>query len=145
MRITTWRCLRVSAFIPKHARSTMKRFSLSRRRMSMKSSITPPRADADGAMSVFAARLAQRLQEREAEHLYRQRRILASPQAPDVRCDGRELLAFCSNDYLGLANHPEVIAAFKQGLDLYGAGSGASHLVAGHSEAHHALEEELAA
>jgi 8-amino-7-oxononanoate synthase len=54
------------------------------------------------------------------------------------------MLGFCSNDYLGLANHPEIIAAMQRGADEYGVGAGASHLVTGHSEAHHALEEELA-
>src|SRR5207253_3234610 len=50
----------------------------------------------------------------------------------------------CSNDYLGLANHPAVVAAFAEGAQRYGAGSGASHLVSGHSVAHHRLECELA-
>lgn len=59
--------------------------------------------------------------------------------------DGKQYLSFCSNDYLGLANHPDLIAAFKQAADQFGVGSGASHLVAGHSSEHHALEEELAA
>lgn len=58
--------------------------------------------------------------------------------------DGQALLSFCSNDYLGLANHPDVISALKQGADEFGVGSGAAHLVNGHSHAHHALEEELA-
>jgi 8-amino-7-oxononanoate synthase len=58
--------------------------------------------------------------------------------------DGRELLAFSSNDYLGLANHPRVVAAFQQAANQYGVGSGASHLICGHSSEHHALEEELA-
>jgi len=93
----------------------------------------------------FNERLQIRLHEREVAQLYRRRRVLEGPQAPQVQVEGRELLAFCSNDYLGLATHPAVIAAFKQGVDRYGAGSGASHLVAGHSHAHHALEEELAA
>ena len=66
------------------------------------------------------------------------------PRGRRPRVDGRDLLAFCSNDYLGLANHPEVVAAFRGGADRYGVGSGASHLVCGHSAAHHALEEELA-
>ncbi len=55
------------------------------------------------------------------------------------------MLAFCSNDYLGLAAHPEVRAAFQRGAERYGVGSGAAHLISGHSRAHHALEEELAA
>ena len=58
--------------------------------------------------------------------------------------DGKSLLNFCSNDYLGLANHPEVVSAFKHGADVYGVGSGSAHLVNGHSSAHHALEEALA-
>ncbi|MCU7809158.1 MAG: 8-amino-7-oxononanoate synthase [Candidatus Thiodiazotropha sp. (ex Semelilucina semeliformis)] len=58
--------------------------------------------------------------------------------------DGRRLLTFCSNDYLGLANHPEVVRALQQGASNYGAGSGAAHLITGHTEAHHALEAELA-
>ena len=58
--------------------------------------------------------------------------------------DGRQVLCFCSNDYLGLAKHPEVKAAFIKGVETYGAGSGAAHLINGHSRAHHALEKELA-
>jgi len=96
-------------------------------------------------LNLFNERLQARLQEREMAQLYRRRRVLEGPQAPLLQVEGRELLAFCSNDYLGLANHPDVVAAFKRGVDRYGAGSGASHLVAGHSHAHHALEEELAA
>ncbi|MEY4641841.1 MAG: hypothetical protein RLZZ227_1835 [Pseudomonadota bacterium] len=96
-------------------------------------------------MSSFADNLKARLAARKAEHLYRSRRVQDSPQAPQLVSNGKPMLAFCSNDYLGLANHPDVIAAFKRGLDAWGAGSGASHLVAGHSRAHHALEEELAA
>jgi 8-amino-7-oxononanoate synthase len=96
-------------------------------------------------MSVFTDTLKARLGARKASHLYRERRLQDSPQQPEVVSNGREMLAFCSNDYLGLATHPDVVAAFKQGLDKYGAGSGASHLVVGHSRAHHELEEDLAA
>ena len=88
--------------------------------------------------------LAADLADREASHLYRRRRITNGPQGTEMLVDGRPLLNFCSNDYLGLANHPEVITAFKRGVDRYGVGSGASHLVNGHSTAHHALEEALA-
>ncbi|WP_372600118.1 8-amino-7-oxononanoate synthase [Amphritea sp.] len=88
--------------------------------------------------------LGAELQARKEQSLYRQRRILQSPQAAEVIVDGKPCLAFCSNDYLGLANHPDVIAALKKGADTYGVGGGASHLVNGHSQAHHALEEELA-
>ncbi|SUD13680.1 8-amino-7-oxononanoate synthase [Aquipseudomonas alcaligenes] len=89
--------------------------------------------------------LAARLAERHAAHLYRQRPLLESPQGPEVVVDGRPLLAFCSNDYLGLASHPEVIAALRAGAEQWGVGGGASHLVIGHSSPHHELEEALAA
>ncbi|WP_439860000.1 8-amino-7-oxononanoate synthase [Pseudomonas sp. MBLB4136] len=88
--------------------------------------------------------LASRLAERRAANLYRQRPLLGSPQGPQVRVDGRELLAFCSNDYLGLANHPQVIEAWQAGARRWGVGGGASHLVIGHSTPHHELEEALA-
>lgn len=88
--------------------------------------------------------LATRLAERRAAHLYRQRPLLESPQGPVVQVDGRELLAFCSNDYLGLANHPQVIEAWRAGAARWGVGGGASHLVIGHSTPHHELEEALA-
>ena len=88
--------------------------------------------------------LSARLAIRRAEHLYRSRPLLQSPQAPEVIVDGQACLAFCSNDYLGLANHPEVIAAMQQGAARWGVGGGASHLVIGHSEPHHQLELALA-
>lgn len=88
--------------------------------------------------------LRLQLDRRRQQNLYRQRLVLESAQQPQVRIDGREVLAFGSNDYLGLANHPGVIAAFRQAADRYGVGSGASHLICGHSTEHHALEEELA-
>jgi len=84
------------------------------------------------------------LQQRREQSLYRQRRIVDGPQDVCLSLDGREVLNFCSNDYLGLASHPDVLAAFRKGADQYGVGSGASHLINGHSRAHHALEEELA-
>ncbi|WP_263144469.1 8-amino-7-oxononanoate synthase [Pseudomonas sp. RIT-PI-AD] len=88
--------------------------------------------------------LSARLAERRAAHLHRQRPLLESPQAPLARVDGEELLAFCSNDYLGLANHPEVIRALRDGAARWGVGGGASHLVIGHSGPHHELELALA-
>lgn len=89
--------------------------------------------------------LAPLLAERRAAHLYRTRKLLQSPQAPHVVVDGKNYLAFCSNDYLGLANHPDVILALQNAANKFGVGSGASHLVAGHSSEHHALEGEVAA
>src|SRR3990172_2658543 len=88
--------------------------------------------------------LEQELSRRRAGNLYRERLVLESPQGAEVRVGKESLLSFCSNDYLGLANDPRVIAAFQQGAQRYGVGAGASHLVSGHSRAHHALEEELA-
>jgi 8-amino-7-oxononanoate synthase len=90
------------------------------------------------------AQLDQQLQTLEQRSLIRRRRIAETACAPRVTMDGRDLLAFCSNDYLGLANHPRVIAALQEGAALYGVGSGASHLISGHSRAHAQLEERLA-
>ena len=81
----------------------------------------------------------------EAQSLTRRRRIAESACAPQQLVDGRAMLAFCSNDYLGLAAHPRVVEALREGASLYGAGSGASHLISGHSRAHALLEERLAA
>ncbi|MBJ9976992.1 8-amino-7-oxononanoate synthase [Pseudomonas sp. S75] len=88
--------------------------------------------------------LAARLAERRAAELYRQRPLLQSPQGPEVVVDGERLLAFCSNDYLGLANHPEVIAAWRAGAERWGVGGGASHLLIGHSSPHHEVEQAIA-
>ncbi|WP_434679292.1 8-amino-7-oxononanoate synthase [Pseudomonas sp. R1-18] len=88
--------------------------------------------------------LRARLDVRRDAQLYRQRPTLQSPQGPQVVVDGQPLLAFCNNDYLGLANHPEVIGAWRDGAERWGVGGGASHLVIGHSTPHHELEEALA-
>jgi len=90
------------------------------------------------------ARLDQRLQALDDKSLIRKRRSVETACAPRMMVDGRELLAFCSNDYLGLAAHPRVAEAMHQGIELYGAGSGAAHLVSGHSRAHTLLEQRLA-
>jgi len=79
-----------------------------------------------------------------AADLYRRRRVQGGPQQPEAIVDGRPMLSFCSNDYLGLANHPAIVKSLQEGADRWGVGSGAAHLVNGHSAAHHALEEELA-
>lgn len=95
--------------------------------------------------NIWAARLREALELRRSQNRYRERRLLQSPQSSQVRVDGRQMLAFCSNDYLALANHPRVIDAFQSAAANYGVGSGASHLVSGHSEVHHELEAKLAA
>ena len=88
--------------------------------------------------------LTSELERRRAAHLYRRRRQIESAPGPHLTLDGRPAIAFCTNDYLGLARHPEVIAACQRGAEAYGVGSGSAHLVAGHGPAHQALEEELA-
>ncbi|MBF8178088.1 8-amino-7-oxononanoate synthase [Herminiimonas contaminans] len=95
-------------------------------------------------MSKLIAGLEQQLAQIDALSLRRRRRITESPCAPRVQVDGRDMLAFCSNDYLGLAAHPRIVNALQEGASLYGAGSGASHLISGHSRAHAELEERLA-
>lgn len=85
------------------------------------------------------------LQLRQSEGLYRQRHIIASAVGTSVIINNKTYHAFCSNDYLGLAKHPKIINAMREGAGNFGVGSGASHLVSGHSSVHHALEEELAA
>ncbi|MDD3937635.1 8-amino-7-oxononanoate synthase [Rhodoferax sp.] len=99
---------------------------------------------------MLIAHLNHQLHEREAQGLKRQRRVTESPSTPHQRVSrddqpARDLLAFCSNDYLGLANHPALIDALAEGARRFGAGSGASHLINGHSRAHAALEDDLAA
>ncbi len=85
------------------------------------------------------------LKQRKKDHLYRSRKIVSGQHSTETIIDGNPVLSFCSNDYLGLANHPDVITALQQSAAKLGVGSGASHLVCGHNQAHHALEEELAA
>lgn len=88
--------------------------------------------------------LEQELQQLDQRSLRRRRRVTDTPCAPRVTVDGREMLAFCSNDYLGLAAHPRLTQALQEGAERYRVGSGASHLISGHSYAHAVLEERLA-
>ena len=86
--------------------------------------------------------------QRKEHSLYRQRKIIEAPSSASgcvhLNYSSKKLLSFCSNDYLGLAHHPAIAQQLKRGVDEYGAGSGAAHLVSGHSRAHHELEELLA-
>ncbi len=81
----------------------------------------------------------------DAEGLKRRRRVIDSPCTPECVVDGRPVVAFCSNDYLGLANAPELIAAAREAAIHWGVGSGASHLVSGHLRPHETAEQALAA
>ena len=94
-------------------------------------------------MELIAA-LEQELQQLDRHSLRRRRRVAETPCAPRVTVDGRDMLAFCSNDYLGLAAHPRLSEALCEGAKRYGTGSGASHLVSGHTRAHALLEDRLA-
>lgn len=98
-------------------------------------------------MDSLAGTLAARLAELAAAGRSRERREVEarSDHGVRVRVAGGELLAFCSNDYLGLADHPRVVESCVAAAREWGIGSGASHLVSGHCREHHALEDELAA
>jgi 8-amino-7-oxononanoate synthase len=88
--------------------------------------------------------LARRLSELDQQDLTRRRRLVDGAQGAHLTVDGRRYLAFCSNDYLGLASHPAVIEAAREGAQRYGVGAGASALISGHTSAHEALETALA-
>ncbi len=84
------------------------------------------------------------LQTQRQENLYRLRSVRQNHQTAFIHIDNQEYLNFCSNDYLGLANHPEIISAAHEGLKDYGVGSGASALITGHTKIHQQLEDALA-
>ena len=88
--------------------------------------------------------LQRELDERKASGLLRTRRTFDTPQSPHIVVDGKPYLAFCSNDYLGLGNHPQLIFALQNGAQQWGVGAGAAHLVSGHFSPHHQLEIQLA-
>ena len=90
-------------------------------------------------------RLAIQTAERESKRLRRHLRTIEHVEGPWLETDGRRLLGFCSNDYLGLAQHPQLIAALKRAADDEGVGSGSAHLICGHRREHAQLEEALAA
>ncbi len=84
------------------------------------------------------------LEEKKRQHRYRARRIISSPQQAEIIFENKNVISFCSNDYLGLANHPQLKQATCDAVKKFGVGSGSAHLVNGHSIAHHQLEQELA-
>lgn len=96
-------------------------------------------------MSDLLAALHTELAKRETLGLTRQRRLLDSPQAEYITANGQPYLSFCSNDYLGLANDPTLVAALQQAASEAGVGSGASNLITGHHRYHDQLEQALAA
>ncbi|MFC1496532.1 8-amino-7-oxononanoate synthase [Candidatus Margulisiibacteriota bacterium] len=88
--------------------------------------------------------LPKELQKIEQSNLYRTLKVIENTDGRAIKINGKEYLNFCSNNYLGLANHPEVIKKAKAALDKYGAGAGASRLVSGTLKIHRELEEKLA-
>jgi 8-amino-7-oxononanoate synthase len=88
--------------------------------------------------------LKDRITKIKSQDRYRVLKQRHGPQASTINVDGQHYLNFCSNDYLGLANHPKVKEAFVNAVNEYGVGSGASHLINGHTAAHQALEDKLA-
>src|SRR5437899_11820670 len=89
--------------------------------------------------------IAQRLHELEELGLYRRLRLVSGPQGPRVLLDGEPVLLLCSNNYLGLADHPDVREAAADAARRWGVGAGASRLVSGTMTIHRRLEERLAA
>src|SRR5919202_4668577 len=88
--------------------------------------------------------IQDRLEEIRELGLYRRMRLISGPQGPRVLLDGRPVLLLCSNNYLGLADHPQVREAAADAAMRYGAGAGASRLVSGNMTIHRRLEEQLA-
>jgi 8-amino-7-oxononanoate synthase len=88
--------------------------------------------------------LGQSFNRRKQARLWRARKRVQSGMGRVLNIDGRSLLNFCSNDYLGLASHPTLKQAATEAIKTYGTGSGASHLVCGHQELHHQLERTIA-
>ena len=95
-------------------------------------------------MSFIKNQIIRELTELDTQLLRRKIRSVDTPCGTRIQIGGRELQAFCSNDYLGLANHPDLITALSEGAQQFGVGSGASHLISGHQTIHDALEEKLA-
>ena len=93
----------------------------------------------------LSAELAAQLKELATPGLTRRRRVLESPCGRLATVDGKNVLNFAANDYLGLAGNAEIAQAMAEGARQWGAGSGASHLVSGHLAPHEALEKEIAA
>ena len=88
--------------------------------------------------------LKPELDRRRESGLYRKRAVIGSAQAVRLVVNGKPLLSFSSNDYLGLANHPQIKQAFISAVQRFGVGSGSSHLISGHSQLHHDCELQLA-
>ncbi|WP_258807532.1 glycine C-acetyltransferase [Pseudidiomarina sp. CB1] len=94
----------------------------------------------------FYQQLDAQLEELQQEGLYKKERIITSEQAAEIKVgDGQSVLNFCANNYLGLANHPDLIAAAKQGLDEHGFGTASVRFICGTQDIHKTLEQKLSA
>lgn len=95
--------------------------------------------------SAFYQQLSDQLAETKAEGLYKKERVISSDQSSEITVNGRQVLNFCANNYLGLANHPDLIAAAKEGLDTHGFGTASVRFICGTQDIHKTLEEKLSA
>src|ERR1700722_5105906 len=95
-------------------------------------------------VNVFTSVLNERLDEIRRQGLYRELRRVDSPQSPRIVVNGKTLLNFSSNDYLGLADHPVLKEAAIKAVEKFGSGSGAARLICGSLAPHHELETALA-
>ncbi|MGM0429583.1 MAG: glycine C-acetyltransferase [Pseudomonadota bacterium] len=93
--------------------------------------------------SAFYQQLADQLAETKAEGLYKKERIISSDQSSEITVNDRKVLNFCANNYLGLANHPDLIKAAKQGLDEHGFGTASVRFICGTQDIHKTLEQKL--
>src|SRR5438067_730248 len=89
-------------------------------------------------------RLRKQLDDIQAGGLYKRERQIQTPQGPVIRVAGREVINFCANNYLGLANHPDVVAAAREGLDRWGFGLSSVRFICGTQDPHHELEQAVA-
>lgn len=93
----------------------------------------------------FRQHLEQELTQIKNDGLYKQERIITTPQAAQIMANGREVLNFCANNYLGLSSHPEVVAAAKEGIDKYGFGMSSVRFICGTQNIHKELEQKISA
>ncbi|MCK7458872.1 glycine C-acetyltransferase [Idiomarina aminovorans] len=93
--------------------------------------------------SAFYQQMADQLAETKAEGLYKKERIISSDQSAEITVNDRKVLNFCANNYLGLANHPDLIKAAKQGLDEHGFGTASVRFICGTQDIHKTLEQKL--
>lgn len=93
----------------------------------------------------FYRHLANELEQVKADGLYKQERVITSAQQAEIEVGGREVLNFCANNYLGLANHPALIDAAKHGLDQHGFGMASVRFICGTQDLHHELERKMSA